>query len=209
MSLYTASCPRCGRKHRYPIESARTVATCETCGLRYELPEPVLHVAGWLGLIGAVLVLGSCTLVVGTTLYPSIRAWLQDEPVAEESDAAAPAPSSAPELPRQPGMPFSPGLSMPPSAAQPQTPGPEQSTMRRRRGEPGRVRDSARRPPPTAARPKLDREQRAQSRLRLARRLMEEGRKDKAVEWLEQLIKDYPDTRAAVEARQLLKEVKG
>jgi hypothetical protein len=50
-------------------------------------------------------------------------------------------------------------------------------------------------------------EQRATSRLKFAQQLLEAGKKEDAKFRLQKLIEDYPDTKAAAEARQLLKRL--
>jgi hypothetical protein len=48
---------------------------------------------------------------------------------------------------------------------------------------------------------------RANSRLRLARILLDDGNKAKAQKWLEGIVNEYPSTEAADEARKLLAEI--
>lgn len=50
-------------------------------------------------------------------------------------------------------------------------------------------------------------EKAAQSRLEFARDFIIAGKKDRAREWLEKVIKDYPKTNAAAEAKKLLEEI--
>lgn len=50
-------------------------------------------------------------------------------------------------------------------------------------------------------------EQDASGKLQLARELLKDGKKDKAKPRLEDIVKKYPDTKAAEQARQLLKEM--
>jgi|GEM_PF-2718368 len=181
------TCSRCG--YSWLPRGARPLLACPQCGAA---PEGVKRSRGWMswGIIN-LLIVGTAAVLF---LAPGFDGVPVDAPVVEQPDpfakivaedepvlAEAPLPESAPlpETERVP-EPSTATTSPAPSAEKedPLSPTPEQLAARR--------------------------ENAAESKFRLAQKFFDRDRAETGRKWLEELIAEYPETRAAAKAREQL-----
>ncbi|MCS6976257.1 MAG: hypothetical protein NZM31_04490, partial [Gemmatales bacterium] len=119
-------------------------------------------------------------------------------------------PTEEPERPKTPADPPKPAPTPPPEPMPPKNePAPKPEAAKEPKPEPKpQAKDDK---PPAEAKPQVSEEQQeklAQSRLKQARQLIEFGKTEDAIEYCEQILKRWPNTKAAQEAADLLKKLK-